>query len=53
MEYKTLDTASFLDLSTLPEQGQELFTTFLETDTFKIERIHSNQAASPADFWHD
>ena len=53
MESLTLDTASFLDLSTLPEQGQELFTTLLETGTFKIERIHSNEAASPAEFWYD
>ena len=53
MESKTLDTTSFLDLSTLPEPGQELFTTLLETDTFKLERINSNQAASPADFWYD
>lgn len=39
--------------SPVPEEGQETFTTILETDKVKLERIHSNKARSPEGFWYD
>jgi cupin 2 domain-containing protein len=41
----------FTDLATnLPD---ELFTTLLEADNFRIERIVSHGHASPEGFWYD
>lgn len=36
-----------------PPPGQELTTVLLSNDHLRLERIHSNQACSPAGFWYD
>ncbi len=41
-------------LADLPRQlPDELFTTLLEADTLRIERIMSHGHASPEGFWYD
>lgn len=46
------ETAGLLG-GALPPPGQELTTVLLSNDHLRLERIHSNQACSPAGFWHD
>ena len=37
----------------LPATGQERCTTLIETPQWRLQQIHSNQAASPEGFWYD
>lgn len=48
----TADPSNLLQ-STCPAAGQERSEVLLKLPTWRLERIHSCQASSPADFWYD
>ena len=37
----------------LPPEGEEFATVLLQGDGWRLERIHSNRATSPAGFWYE
>jgi cupin 2 domain-containing protein len=39
--------------TTTPPSDEELFTTLLNTPTFRIERIESHGQSSPPGFWYE